>query len=85
MMAKRHRLEDLGRIYHMLEGIEEEYGDLAQEVSSKHCWEEFAKKYHPDSKDYDNEQHFYTLFCRLKKLFYEINEIKCIAMGDIDD
>lgn len=78
-MTKKERLEDLGIIYQKLDTLVSDFESDYPYFDSKHSYEVFQEKMVAD----DCEK-MYEFHVRLRDFLSELNEIVCIARGDIE-
>ena len=76
-MTKRERLEDLGVIYSRLDDLITEFDYDFPYFEAKHKYESFAH-------DMAVDDNLYRLHSKLRYLIKKLEEIRSVALGDVD-
>lgn len=79
-MAKRERIEDLGKAVVMFDNLFDHYDDIFIDMHSKHDYENFKKKW--SGLDADGCENMENLHLKLRSLRQKLLDIYCICQGD---
>lgn len=82
-MTKKHRLEDLGRLYVMLKAITED--EIFDYTNSKHCYEDWVKRNHDAMEFEDHPKGLDFIFRKVRWLHDKLHECQYLAAGFDDD
>ncbi len=77
--GKHERLEDLGIIYEKLDRLIRDFESDYPYFDSKHSYDTFQQKMVADDCD-----KLYDFHCRLRYVVSELNEILCLAQGEVN-
>jgi len=81
-MAKRERLEDLGRLHELLKELKDR--DIFDHTDSKHGFEEWVKFNH-GKEEYGEPKGLFGIFSAIRGVFSQIEECYYITCGDHEE